>query len=40
MRTDSFVLVPQINATRVYIGIDSRGMESIAIDFACKPLNF
>lgn len=37
MRTDSFVLVPQINATRVYIGIDSRGMESIAIDFACKP---
>ena len=37
MRTGSFVLVPQIKATRVYMGIDNRGMESIAIDFTCTP---
>ena len=37
MKTDSFVLIPQIKATRVYIGIDNRGMESIAIDFTCAP---
>ncbi|HAO6063833.1 TPA: PD-(D/E)XK motif protein [Listeria monocytogenes] len=37
MRTDSFVLIPQIKATRVYMGIDNRGMESIAIDFTCTP---
>ncbi|MBE9888456.1 PD-(D/E)XK motif protein [Enterococcus durans] len=37
MSVDSFVLIPQVKATRVYMGIDNRGMESIAIDFKSRP---
>ena len=37
MSADSFILIPQVKATRVYMGIDNRGMESIAIDFKSTP---